>query len=87
MQIASALLHEYNSQTNALHKFLLHGFHIAQPAPAEESGTNHAHSTGTPSIYELSRNKRFIFTNTAWTTNLQLIIHFMNTQPHAYETF
>jgi hypothetical protein len=52
MQIVFVLLHEYNSQTNTLHKFLLHGFHIAQPAPAEESGTNHAHITGKTSIYE-----------------------------------
>jgi hypothetical protein len=47
MQIVPALLHEYNSQINALHKFLLHGFHIAQPALAGESGTNHAPITHT----------------------------------------
>lgn len=46
MQIVSALLHEHNSQANTLHKILLHGIHIAQTAPAEESGTNHAHITG-----------------------------------------
>jgi hypothetical protein len=50
MQTVAALLHARNSQINKLHKFLLHGFHIAQPAHAGESGTNHAHITGKPLI-------------------------------------